>query len=47
METGGLSLLFYILAVISFGVATIAGERFNSVNLVALGLALFALGHVV
>jgi hypothetical protein len=42
-----MSLLFYILAVICFGIATVVGERVKPVNLIALGLAFFALGHVI
>jgi len=47
MEATGLGLVFYILAVISFGIATVAGDRVGGkVNLLALGLAFFVLGHV-
>lgn len=45
---GSLSLLFYLLAIISFGIAAFVGDiAEKKVNLVALGLAFFAVGHIV
>jgi len=43
-----MSLLFYLLAIISFGIAAVANDVVGGkVNLVALGLAFFAVGHIV
>lgn len=42
-----MAFLFYILAIICFGIATVGDRVSAPVNLVALGLAFFATAHVI